>query len=112
MIDLYALPKDFPGRSAQPRNPADPTPYVETLERAFGDDVGDRRFVPYIQLHEFEALLFADGDDEKIVTVHGGGILVSACDGERLVTGGDDARLVSTNAAGVAAEIATDDKKR
>jgi len=67
--------------------------------------------VPVFVLAE-EALLFADGEDEKRVTVHGGGILVSACDGERLVTGGDDGRLVSTNAAGAATEIAADDKKR
>ena len=24
------------------------------------DDIGDRRFIPYIQLHEFEAILFSD----------------------------------------------------
>ena len=58
-----------------------------------------------------EHLLFA-GDEEKRVPVHSGGILASVCDGERLVTGGDDGRLVSANAAGEAEEIAADDKKR
>ena len=33
---------------------------VETLEQAFGKDIGDDRFIPYIQLHEYEAYLFSD----------------------------------------------------
>ncbi len=33
---------------------------VDALERCIGDDINDRRFVPYIQLHEFEALLFSN----------------------------------------------------
>jgi len=32
---------------------------VEEMERAIGEDIGDRRFIPYIQMHEFEALLFS-----------------------------------------------------
>lgn len=67
--------------------------------------------VPVFVLGE-EHLLFADGENEKRVVAHGGGILVSACDGERLVTGGDDGRLMSTNVAGEATEVAADDKKR
>ncbi len=46
MIDLYALPNDFPGKQENLRNPANPVPYVEALEKAFGDDIGDLRFVP------------------------------------------------------------------
>ena len=57
-----------------------------------------------------EALLFADG--ERKVAVHGGGILVSACDGTRVVTGGDDGRLMATDAQGEASELAVDDRKR
>ena len=30
------------------------------MERAFASDINDRRFVPYIQLHEYEAYLFSD----------------------------------------------------
>jgi hypothetical protein len=60
LIDLYALPNDFPGKQENVRNPADPVPYVEALETAFGDDFGDPRFVPYLQLHEFETILFAE----------------------------------------------------
>ncbi len=33
---------------------------VEALEQAFAKDIGDGRFVPYIQLHEYEAYLFSD----------------------------------------------------
>lgn len=32
---------------------------VEAMERCIANDINDRRFIPYIQLHEFEALLFA-----------------------------------------------------
>lgn len=59
MFDLYALPKDFPGYlSAQ--NIADPYQRVRILEQALADDIRDPRLIPYIQLHEFEALLFTD----------------------------------------------------
>ena len=40
-----------------------------------------------------EVLLFADENDEKRVAVHGGGILASAADDKRVVTGGDDGKL-------------------
>ena len=45
---------------------------VEEMERSISDDIDDWRFVPYIQLHEFEALLFSAADgfemyfDERI----------------------------------------------
>jgi WD40 repeat protein len=57
-----------------------------------------------------EALLFAEG--ERKVAVHGGGILTSASDGTRVVTGGDDGKLVATDAQGDVRELATDEKKR
>jgi len=60
MIDLYGLPMDFPGRQSNVRDTEDPIPYVEALEAAFGIDIGDRRFIPYLQLHEYETLLFSD----------------------------------------------------
>lgn len=58
MFDLYALPDTFPGMD-RPRDP-DPHRRVNTLEAAFANDIEHRRLVPYIQLHEFEALLFSD----------------------------------------------------
>jgi hypothetical protein len=60
MIDLYGLPSDFPGRADPVRNPQNPRPYCEALEQAFGADIGNPRFVPYLQLHEYETLLYSD----------------------------------------------------
>ncbi|HQZ69544.1 MAG TPA: DUF4276 family protein [Planctomycetaceae bacterium] len=59
-IDLYALPHDFPGFEQNTRNPDYPRPFVEALEAALQADIPDTRFVAYLQLHEFETLLFAD----------------------------------------------------
>jgi WD40 repeat protein len=59
-----------------------------------------------------EALLFAPEDGEKRVPLHGGAILASASDGNRILTGGDDGRVVETDAAGEAKEIAADPKQR
>ena len=67
--------------------------------------------VPVFVLGE-ETLLFAGDDDERRIAVHGGGILVSVCDGTRIVTGGDDGRLVATEASGEPREIAVDAKRR
>lgn len=59
MIDLYALPTDFPGWDVS-RDITDPYNRVRMLEHAFASEIGDPRFIPYIQLHEFEALVFVD----------------------------------------------------
>ena len=59
MVDVYALPSDFPGfNDARTR----PGPYdkVSILERFFRDDIGYTKFIPYLQLHEYEALLFSN----------------------------------------------------
>ena len=37
-----------------------PQKRVEALEQAFAMDIRDGRFLPYIQLHEYEAYLFSD----------------------------------------------------
>jgi hypothetical protein len=60
MIDLYGIPSDFPGKADHQRNPDNPRSFVEALEVAFGQDIGDARFIPHLQLHEYETLLFAD----------------------------------------------------
>ena len=59
MFDLYALPHDFPGYEKSARV-IDPYERVRILEDSLLEDVSDPRFIPYIQLHEFEALLLAD----------------------------------------------------
>ncbi|MDP3093107.1 MAG: DUF4276 family protein [Nitrospira sp.] len=59
MIDLYALPNQFPGwtKAKQLTYPHD---RIRVLEESLKADFADDRFLPYIQLHEFEALLYCD----------------------------------------------------
>ena len=59
MFDLYRLPNEFPGYT-QSRHIKEPYQKVELLELAFAQEIQKQRFIPYIHLHEFEALLFAD----------------------------------------------------
>jgi len=59
MFDLYALPNSFPDYAIASKQ-ADPLKRVTTLEAAFGKKVNSHKFVPYIQLYEFETLIFAD----------------------------------------------------
>ena len=62
MIDLYALSKDFPGSEDAEGRRNDPYGRVEFLENAWSECTDDTRFIPYIQLHEYEAILFTDVD--------------------------------------------------
>ena len=59
MVDVYALPSDFPDIE-NARTKADPLQKVAALEQAFDANIAYRKFVPYLQLHEYEALLFSD----------------------------------------------------
>lgn len=61
MFDLYALPADFPAREESGRL-SDPYAKVARLEEAFAEDINHPRFISYLQLHEYEALLLADPD--------------------------------------------------
>lgn len=61
MLDVYRFPSRNRPWNVTPR-PADPLEWVQRLEEAFARDVGDRRFRPYLCLHEFEALLFSSPD--------------------------------------------------
>jgi len=67
--------------------------------------------VPVFVLGE-EALLFAGAEGNRRVAVHSGAILSSACDGNRIITGGDDGRVVETDASGLPHQRAGDEKKR
>lgn len=58
MVDLYSLPNDIPGYAEASGIP-DPFQRVEVLERALADELKDRRFIPYLQIHEFEALVLS-----------------------------------------------------
>lgn len=57
MIDYYGLPEDFPGCSTSP--PGTCYDRVAHLEEALKKDLGAHRLLPYLSLHEFEALLLA-----------------------------------------------------
>ena len=59
MVDLYALPAEFPGwAEAQKKSRA--VDRVAVLEKALATEFAESRFIPFIQLHEFEALLYCD----------------------------------------------------
>ena len=66
MFDYYRLPSDWPGREVV--DGGSTSAKAQILERAMqrritdslGDDPGLSRFIPYIQMHEFEALLFSE----------------------------------------------------
>jgi hypothetical protein len=60
MIDLYGISPEFPGLDESENLRHLPEKRVEFLEQQFAEDIGDQRFIPYIQLHEYEAYLFAD----------------------------------------------------
>jgi len=93
MFDLYGLPDDWPGWHGLGGGP-EVYDYVRELEVAFAEDIGDRRFIPYMQVHEFEALLLAqpagllaphpDAEDAVAALAEA----VSECGGPELVDGG------------------------
>jgi len=69
------------------------------------------RQTPVFVLGE-EALLFAPPEKRTRVAVHEGGILASAAGALRIVTGGDDGKLVATDRDGNTETLATDERKR
>lgn len=66
MMDYYAMPVDWPGRTDAKSMPWDQrASHVENqmkieVAKAMGGKFNPKYFIPYIQLHEFEALAFAD----------------------------------------------------
>ena len=61
MVDLYSLPEDFPGYEAA-QTIVDPLARATYLEQALGQELNDPRFLPYLQVHEFEALILSRPD--------------------------------------------------
>ena len=60
-----------------------------------------------------EAMLFAEPEGEpRRVDIHGGAILATAGDRERIVSGGDDGKVAETNAEGKTRTLARDPKHR
>lgn len=68
MIDYYAMPEDWPGRIDAKRlqwneRAANVERAVSVeINAALGDRFNPKFFIPYVQLHEFEALTFSDVD--------------------------------------------------
>ena len=66
MFDFYAMPRDWPGRTGAATMPLDQKgshveqALLDDLAEHAGEDFRRELFVPYVQVHEFEALLFAD----------------------------------------------------
>jgi hypothetical protein len=57
MFDYYGLSKNFPGLKTLPK--LDCYKQVQHVEASFKEDINETRLIPYIQLHEFEGLLFS-----------------------------------------------------
>jgi hypothetical protein len=57
LIDFFRPPSDFPGYDAAKKLNGN-LQRIEYIENEINTRINDRRFVPYIQLHEFEGLLF------------------------------------------------------
>ena len=58
LFDLSGLPSDFPGL-VEHRDDANTERRCDALQEALGGVFDDRRLIPYIQRHEFEALVLA-----------------------------------------------------
>ena len=71
--------------------------------------LGDR--AAFVGAEENVALIDAEGAISKVET-HGGGILCAVSDGKRLITGGDDGKVVALDAKGVVTQLAVDAKRR
>lgn len=67
MLDLYAIHPEFPGLNESEKFRRNPIERVEFLERSFENDIADHRFIPYLQLHEYEAYLFSDPECFELI---------------------------------------------
>ncbi len=68
MFDFYAMPPDWPGRrdaSVKPvteRGQSVETALLNDIRKCARSDFHASVFIPYVQMHEFEALLFSNVD--------------------------------------------------
>lgn len=84
MVDFYAMPQSgdgaWPGRADAGRLSPDPAIRGAAVQAAIHRDVclelgsrfDPRRFVPYVSMHEFEALLFSDCEKLAVGLGHPG----------------------------------------
>jgi len=59
MVDLYSLPNDFPRYAAGMAQPTGGE-QANALQQSLVAEVGDARFIPYLQVHEYESLVLVD----------------------------------------------------
>ena len=59
LVDFFRIPTNTPNYN-QCIQAGGSVAKVAELERCIAEDINDIKFVPYIQLHEFEALLFSN----------------------------------------------------
>jgi hypothetical protein len=59
ILDLYGIPKDFPGKSSIPTT-ANLFEKAEYLEQQMGLNIGLKNFIPNLLVHEFEGLLYSN----------------------------------------------------
>lgn len=60
-IDLYGLKHDFP--NCHKSLGQDPYQRVESIEEGVAQQINHRTFIVYLQLHEYESLLFSDAKE-------------------------------------------------
>lgn len=65
MVDYFGLPEIWPERTAASGTPADKAGIIEDalladLSQKMDDSFNPDRSVPYVAMHEFEAMLFSD----------------------------------------------------
>lgn len=60
MFDLYALPTDFPGKASVLQGTGEYK--AQYVEQQMAADISLWNFLPYVQVHEFEALLFSQAE--------------------------------------------------
>jgi len=69
MLDLYAFPKDHESPYTNAiQTITNPHQKIIALEDAVALNIGHPRFIPYIQLHEFEAFLLVNVD--RLITMY------------------------------------------
>ncbi len=66
LIDFFRLPVKFPGFESS-KKITSVEKRVEFLEYELAKTIDSERFIPYIQLHEFEALLFSKIEGFRII---------------------------------------------
>ena len=69
------------------------------------------RTAAFVLSEEAIVLAAPDGEPQRI-GAHGGAILATTSDGKRVVSGGDDGKIVATDAKGDSQTLATDAKRR